>query len=166
MWKSEELEYAVKDAGCKVLIADPERLALVAPFAADAGIRCVLCRGLGRDGGASLPAAIATNAKLWRDVLSIGARTISRVVSAGGTVAGLEDNLVRDVRAEDEAMVMYTSGSTGKPKGVVHTQRSVGTAMKVGEMAAVALSEGNGVQLMAVRELFLMVFYDSQLYTF
>jgi len=48
--------------------------------------------------------------------------------------------------------LMYTSGSTGKPKGVIHTQRSVGTAMKIGEMAAVALNESGGavVQLMAV----------------
>jgi acyl-coenzyme A synthetase/AMP-(fatty) acid ligase len=150
MWKTSELEYAVKDANCKVLIADPERLALCAPFASAAGIKCILCRGKGASGGAELPAAAATNAALWRDVLSMGARTVSRVVAAGGTVAGLETNLVRDVRAEDEAMIMYTSGSTGKPKGVVHTHRSVGTAVKVGEMAAVAMGEQVSVLLCTV----------------
>jgi long-chain acyl-CoA synthetase len=147
MWKSSELEYAVTDAACKVLITDPERLALCAPFAVKHGIKTVLARGEGPTKGADLPQTKATNALIWSDVLSSGDTAMHHLVAAGGSVAKLEASLLSQVSADDDAMIMYTSGSTGKPKGVVHTQRSVGTAMKIGEMAAVATGEQGGVRL-------------------
>merc|ERR1711871_68596 len=44
LWKSDELEYALKDSGCKVLFADPERLRRCANFIGSLGITSILCQ--------------------------------------------------------------------------------------------------------------------------
>jgi len=44
MWKSEELEYAVQDAGCKLMIVDPQRLELCRPFYQKLGLSAILVR--------------------------------------------------------------------------------------------------------------------------
>jgi hypothetical protein len=95
LWGTAELEYAVTDANCVVLIADAERLELCLPFQAKVGFRAIMVRG----DVASVPAAVASGAVAWADALANGARRVHV------NPRGIEQRIA-EVSAEDEAMVM------------------------------------------------------------
>jgi len=116
LWKTEELEYAVKDSDCKMLFCDEPRMDLIIPFAKDISLKLVLV------------GAVTDQAK----VDAAGGIAWKTVVDDGKGEKKVDTSMSK---FEDDAMIMYTSGSTGKPKGVVHSQLSLGSMICVLEMA-------------------------------
>ncbi|MEO3870240.1 class I adenylate-forming enzyme family protein [Nonomuraea sp. B12E4] len=96
-WTEAELAYAVRDSGAKVLIADGERAARLAPT----GVPLIVTRG-------EVPA---------------GARHYDEVM--GEVTADVRLPEV-ELSPEDPATIFYTSGTTGHPKGALGSHRNLG----------------------------------------
>jgi acyl-CoA synthetase (AMP-forming)/AMP-acid ligase II len=118
--RAEELEYALTDAGVRLVFCDQQRLEYLAPRLGALGISAILVRGA----VAPLPAG----AQSLDDFLSM---------SAGASLPEV------DIEPRDLAMMLYTSGTTGKPKGAASTHLAVCQAVTCFECSGAAAGMAN-----------------------
>ncbi|MFR9732164.1 class I adenylate-forming enzyme family protein [Saccharopolyspora sp. MS10] len=114
-WTGPELRFALEDSGARVLFADAERVAELAPGFGE--LEVVQVRG------DSPPEGV----RCWAELLaSLDGEAVLPEVA---------------VDPEDDSTIMYTSGTTGRPKGAVATHRNHCTNlwnMALGRAAALA----------------------------
>lgn len=113
-WVRREMEYGLKDAGAKLLIADQQRYEIIAADLPQLGLECICVRF------AEKPAEMADLMELI------------------GEAAGAEMPAV-EIHPEDDASIMYTSGTTGFPKGALASHRSVMAALHSFQFTAAAV---------------------------
>ncbi len=108
-WKTEELEYALRDSGARVLVCDAKRRAAMGDLPSRVESLEVVAVIDGRQAGAA-----------GAEAAGLGELRFSDLVLGEGLPPALPDVTV----AEDDILgILYTSGTTGAPKGATVTHR-------------------------------------------
>jgi long-chain acyl-CoA synthetase len=108
--KEEELGYALGDASARLVVCDPERLALIRHRLPDLDCSAIVVRSKGTD---------TDGADTWE--------TTQQAPAECPEIAINPDDLV---------MIMYTSGTTGKPKGAASSHFAIAQALYNFELMA------------------------------
>ncbi len=102
-WKADEIQFALKDCGAKIVIGDAKRLNYLAPLKEELSLTLIVARE-------DSPAADATFDDMVKEASSA-------------------DIPQTPIDADSDFCILYTSGSTGRPKGAMLTHRGVISAL-------------------------------------
>ena len=116
-WTGLELDYALRDSGCRMLLCDPERLDRIVPHRAALPdlVDVIVTRGAG--GG---------DVERLEDIIGLPNDWSALPAAQMPTIA---------IAPDDAAAIFYTSGTTGHPKGALGSHRNLMTNILSGTYA-------------------------------